>query len=183
MTWRLALALALVAVAAPPVARAAIDYPVVMDLPDWDVAIGLSGGLAFGESGRARHRGALVGLDVGLLQGVAGLHLGVRGWREGWGWRLVGSLEATVWYVGLFGVGVSYGAMGGEGGPDVPDEAVALTFLIAAPVLLSRLGDDGDAGALVLAPYGRPGLRFEQGGGLRGHHEVGLMLRWTSFGY
>ncbi len=81
--------------AASPAARAEIDYPVTLDLPEWDVALGVSGGLAFDEVGGTRHTGALVGVDAGLLHGVFGLHLGLRTWREGWDWRVGGLVEVT----------------------------------------------------------------------------------------
>lgn len=153
-----------------------------LPLPSWDIAIGLTGGVAFAEVESSKQTGALFGVDVALLEGVLGLHLGLRTHREGYAQRLGGLVEFTAWYVVLLGVGCRFGAMLDAGGPDAPETEVGMTLLIAAPFPLVRL-DGGRAGALVVAPFARPGLRFEGRGQVSGFHEVGLMLRWTSFGF
>lgn len=172
-------AVALTGVVAGP-ARA-IDYPVHLALPDWDVAVGLTGGVAFDELGGVSHTGALAGVDVSLLEGVVGLHLGLRTHREGFAWRVGGLVEVTAWYVILLGVGCRLGHMLDSGGPGVADSEIGLTVLVGVPFPLVRL-DEGRAGSLVLMPYARPGLRFDSPA-VSGFHEVGLSLRWTSFGW
>lgn|GEM_PF-1829801 len=159
----------------------AVEYPVHMSLPDWDLAVGLTGGVAFDERGGVSHTGVLAGLDLSLLDGVLGLHLGVRTHREGYSWRVGGLAEVTAWYVVLVGVGCRFGHMVDSGGPGVRDSEVGLTVLVGVPFPLARL-DEGRAGSLVLMPFARPGFRFD-GDGVAGFHEVGLSLRWTSFGW
>ncbi|MCB9731559.1 MAG: hypothetical protein H6745_02865 [Deltaproteobacteria bacterium] len=167
---------------APAGAARAVDYPPVMPLPSWDLAVGLTGGVAFGEARSGGEPGFLAGVDVGLLEGVLGLHVGLRTHREGYAQRLGGLVEATVWYVVMLGVGVRFGHMLDDGGPGVPEDEIGLTVLVAAPFPVWRL-DDGAAGALVVAPFFRPGLRFLADGAWEGYHEAGVMLRWTSFGF
>lgn len=180
---RWAAALALVAtLGLAPRPSLAVDPSANLPLPSWDVAVGLTGGVAFAEVDSSKQTGALVGVDVGLLEGVLGLHLGLRTHREGHAQRLGGLVEFTAWYVVLLGIGCRFGAMLAPGGPDAPDTEVGLTFLIAAPFPIARF-DGGRDGALVLAPFARPGLRFAGGGEVTGFHEVGLMVRWTSFGF
>ncbi|TNF35010.1 MAG: hypothetical protein EP329_06660 [Deltaproteobacteria bacterium] len=177
--WAALVALALAVAVTRP--AWAIDYPVHLPLPDWDVAVGLTGGVAFDEVGGVSHTGALASVDLGLLDGVLGLHLGLRTHREGESWRVGGLVELTAWYVVLLGVGCRFGHMVESGGPDVADDEVGLTVLVGIPFPLARL-DEGRAGSLVLMPFARPGLRFD-GGQVEGFHEVGLSLRWTSFGW
>jgi hypothetical protein len=176
-------ALALVAaLSSAPAARAEIAYPVRMALPDWDLAVGLTGGVAFDENDERRGVGFLAGVDVGVLDNVWGLHLGLRTAREGAGQRVGGLVELTGWYVVMLGLGVRFGAMASDGGPDVPDSEIGATVLLAVPFPLFRV-DEGRGGSFVLAPFARPGLRFLGDGEVAGYHEVGVMLRWTSFGW
>jgi len=170
---------ALIAVAAlllaGPLARGqppSSDLP----LPQTDLAIGLVGGAAFGEL--RGQRGALVGADVGLLHGVLGVHLGVRTFPEGRGQRFGVLAELTVWYVVLLGVGVRHDVMVSGEDRLLPEAPWGVTFLIAVPFPIARLG----GGALLVAPYARPGARFVSDG-VSGFHEAGLMVRWTSFGF
>lgn len=167
---------------APGRAAAEVDYPVRIPLPALDVAVGLTGAWAFDEGPSARNTGGLVGIDVGVLDGVLGVHLGVRTHREGRAWRLGGLAELTVWYGLLLGVGARFGTMLDDGGPGVPTDEVGLTLLVAVPWPVVRL-DGGRAGALVVVPYARPGFRFRGDAGVSGLHELGVMLRWTSFGF
>lgn len=168
--------------AASPAAHAEVDYRSDLDLPHLDVAVGLSAGVAFDEDASRRSTGALGGVDVSLLHGFFGAHLGLRAHPEGGSVRLGAVAEVSWWYLVLLGAGVGVGALAGDGGPRVPRSAVALTFLVGIPFPVARL-DDGAAGSLVLVPYGRPGLRFLADGDIAGFHEVGLMLKWSSFGF
>lgn len=169
-------------VATAPPARAEFDWPVTLAVPDMDVAFGVTGGVAFGEDARARQLGALVGVDASLLTGVFGLHVGLQGHPEGFSTRLGATVEATVWYLVMVGVGARFGALVGDGGPGIPDTTVALTVFVGIPIPLVRLCD-GERGTLVLMPYARPGLRVAAVDDLSGFHEAGLMLKWTSFGF
>lgn len=186
MTARRAVAAlaALVLLALAPPSRAEIDWPIQLPLPEMDLAFGVYGGAAFGEDAPA---GGLVGLEVSLLEGVFGVHAGLRGHREGRADRVGLSLEATWWYLLMLGAGVQVGWMTDEGGPEVPDTAVTLHVLVALPIPLWRIGE-GASGALVIVPYGRPGLRFKDenargDSNVVGFHDAGLMLKWTSFGF
>ncbi|MFT7581153.1 MAG: hypothetical protein ACI9MR_002827 [Myxococcota bacterium] len=161
---------------------AAHAMPARLSLPDWDVSIGVSTGVAFDETGTTGHIGALFGVDVGLLHDVFGLHAGIRTHREGLDWRLGGYVEATAWYVLLLGLGVRFGEMLADGGDGVPDTEVGLTVLVAAPFSIARL-DEGRDGSLIIVPYIRPGLRFVGAEDIVGFHEVGLMVRWSSWGW
>ncbi len=163
-------------------AEAEFDWPVSVSLPDNDWAVGVSGGVAFGEELRARTTGWLAGLDVSWLDGVFGIHGGLRVHREGFDHRLVGYLEATVWYVVLIGAGSHFGGMLGDGGPRVTARVVALHGYFGVPIPVARLGG-GAMGALVVLPYVRPGMRWGDGGDVYGYHEAGVALRWTSFGF
>ena len=58
--------------------------------------------------------GALGGLDVSYLHGVFGAHLSLSASRERTGVRLQPLGELTLWYLGLFGAGVSGAPMLGE---------------------------------------------------------------------
>lgn len=167
---------------APVGAARAVDYPTVLPLPSWDLTVGLTGGVAFGEARSGGAPGLLAGVDVGLLEGVLGLHVGLRTHREGFAQRVGGLVEATVWYVVMLGAGVRFGHMLDDGGPGVPEDEVGLTVLVAAPFPVWRV-DGGAGGAFVVAPFFRPGLRFLGEGAWEGYHEVGVMLRWTSFGF
>ncbi|MGM0574602.1 MAG: hypothetical protein ACQEXJ_02540 [Myxococcota bacterium] len=176
-------AVALLVWAAAPPARA-VDWPVRIPLPRHDVAVGVSGGVSFGERGAFDRREvtALGGADVSWLHGLFGLHLGIHAHPEGTGTRVGATLEASVWYVLLLGAGVGQGWMRGGGAEGVPDRVTSLSLLLAAPFPVARF-DDGRAGALVLAPYFRTGLRFRHAEDVDSRHHAGLMLRWTSFGF
>ena len=106
--------------------------------------------------------------------------------HEGRGERVSGLVEATVWYVLLFGMGVRAGGLVNDAGPEVPEVAVDLTFLLALPIPLWK-DCNTRLGALVLAPYARPGFRMTGNDpdpdDVRSFHEVGLTLRWTSFAF
>ncbi len=178
-----------VAVAGAGSARAEVDWSVDMALPDRDFAFGLTGGVVFDEDRRDAATSGMLGLDASYLDGLFGAHLGVRAHREGFDWRVAGLAEVTWWYLLLLGTGVQVGQMLGDGGPGVPDTAVALTLLVGAPFPIATL-DEGRGGSLVLMPYGRPGLRFrgerpglDRDDRVRGYHEIGVSLRWTSFGW
>jgi len=192
------IALACTAIAALPVgACASFDPAVPYRLPDADWALGVSLATAWDEAETPITGGPLVGIDGSYLDDVFGLHAGVRVHHEGRGERVSGLVEATVWYVLLFGMGVRAGGLvndaglrtdaeGGTEGLDVPRVAVDLTFLVALPIPLWK-DCNGRIGALVLAPYARPGFRMTGNDpgpdDIRGFHEVGLSLRWTSFAF
>ncbi len=163
------------------VARAEVDYRPDLALPQWDWAVGVSGGLAFGEDGSQRSMGALGAVDLSLLHGFFGAHLSLRAHPEGSSVRLGAVAEVSWWYLVMVGAGVGVGAMADHGGPKVPPTTVTVTFVVGVPFLLTRL-EDGEAGAIVLVPYGRPGLRIG-GRDLAGFHEAGLMLKWTTYGF
>jgi hypothetical protein len=162
----------------PNASRAEFDWPLTLRLPDRDVAVGISGGVAFGEARDLHGVGGAGGVKVSLLHGLFGLHTSLRFHREGYSYRLSGGLEASFWYVVLVGAGAEVGGMLGKGGPGVPPLAAAMTVLIAFPVPVAKLGDGG---SLWVVPYARPGMRFEGPEDVTGFHELGLMLEWTSF--
>lgn len=162
----------------PPQARAEFDWSTELALPDNDWSLGVSGGVAFGEAYRASTTGWLLGIDAGWLDGLFGVHGGLRIHREGYGHRVSAYLEGTIWYLVMIGVGTQVGVMADAGGPDVAVRSVALHGLFAAPIPVFTSPD----GSLVLLPYARPGMRFVDGG-IVGYHEAGLSLRWTSFAF
>jgi hypothetical protein len=179
----LVLALGLLGAASP--ARAEFDWPVRVPRPHHDIAIGLSGGIAFGEdlhdSLRRRPIYGLGGVDASWLHGIFGLHLGLHAHPEGTTTRVGATLEATVWYVVMLGLGASYGVTVGDPDREVPRRVPGLTLFIGVPFPIARL--PAGHGALVLVPYVRPGIRFHGHGDLSGFHHAGLQLRWTSFGF
>ena len=179
--WLMALASVAALAAATTDARAEVDYRPDLALPHWDWAVGVSGGVAFGEDGSQRSTGGLGAVDVSLLHGFFGAHLSLRAHPEGTSVRLGAVAELSWWYLVMVGAGVGVGAMADHGGPKVPPTSVALTFVVGVPFLLARV-EGGEAGAIVLVPYGRPGLRIG-GGDLAGFHEAGLMLKWTTYGF
>lgn len=162
-------------------ACATLDPAVPMRLPHHDVALGISGGAVYDERGDRASFGHLIGFDAGYLDDVWGVHVGLRTQHEGDAERLSFLVEGTVWFGALFGLGVRAGWLVTDSNPlfAVPRQAVDLTFLLAVPI---PLGDH-----FVVAPYARPGFRLTGGDpdpdDLRGFHEFGLMLRWTSFGF
>jgi len=167
-------------------ACASLDPAVPYRLPDNDWALGISLASAWDEAESPISGGPLVGIDASYLDDVFGLHSGVRVHHEGRGERVSGLVEATVWYVLLFGMGVRGGGLVNDAGPGVPDVAFDLTFLIALPIPLWK-DCNTRVGALVLAPYARPGFRMTgndpDADDIRGFHEVGITLRWTSFAF
>ena len=167
-----------------PAVWAEIDYPPVIALPDWDVSVGATGGVALGENRRTTGVGPLFGVDVGVLHGVWGLHAGVRGFSEGNDWRVGGLLEVSAWYLLLFGVGWRVGGLiGSEVRPSSPAVSHALTVLVGVPLPIAGFGQGDSASSLVVVPFARPGLRFINASDIVGYHEFGVMLRWTSFGF
>lgn len=165
-----------------PAARAEFDYPVTLRVPSWDVGVGLSGGVAFGEGATRLTSGALGGVDAYLLHGVFGLHVGVRAHPEGESTRIEGLGEVSWWYILMLGVGVTVGHTTSPPGPGVAASSLGFRALVALPLPLWRF-DEGRDGALVLMPFVRPGLRFVGRGEVVGYHEAGLSLAWTSFGF
>jgi len=191
------------ALLALPSACGTVDPAVPMSLPDNDYAIGLSSGLAWDEAadvfavGAARGSQGVVGLDVGYLDSIFGLHGGLSLHGELATERLSLRVEATAWYGLLFGLGARVGWLVGDptpyelsAPPKIPEPdhtSVDLTALLALPIPLWS-DCEGRAGALIIAPYARPGLRLTgaadgtpRADTIRGFHEVGLMLRWSSF--
>lgn len=163
-----------------------VDPAVPYRVPDGDWALGVTVATAWDESASPVDGGGLLGVDVGWLEHVFGLHAGMRIQHEGKGERLSGLVEATAWYVLLFGVGARAGWMVSDGGPGVPDAAFDVTLLVALPLPLWKDCRER-SGALVIAPYARPGFRLTGGDpdpdDVRGFHELGLMLRWSSFAF
>jgi hypothetical protein len=173
-----------VVLGAAPQAGAEFDWPLGARLPHHDVAVGLSGGIAFAEDHGRGSVGGLVGVDLSYLHGVFGAHLAVNAFPERTGWRVQPLGEVTFWYVGLFGAGVSVAPMLGEIPSDAPKVAVALHALVGFPIPIGSVGPDAEPhGTFVLVPFARPGLRLGPRGAVTGHHTVGLMLKWTSFGF
>ena len=166
-----------------------LDPAVPYRLPDDDWSLGVTVATAWDERAGPLEGGGLLGIDAGWLEDVFGLHAGVRVQREGLGERVSGLVEATAWYVLLFGLGARVGAMvsdPGPGKPYIPDVAFDLTLLFALPIPLWKDCRDR-TGALVIAPYARPGFRVTGGDpdpdDVRGFHELGIMLRWSSFAF
>lgn len=181
----LILAVVISAIAPSSPARAEFDWPPRVPLPHHDIAVGISGGLAFGEdlgaSMRRRPLYGLGGVDVSWLHGVFGLHLGLHAHPEGSTTRVGGTLEATVWYVVMLGLGGSYGVTTGDGDPAVARHARGLTFFLGVPIPIARLRHG--RGAIVVMPFVRPGVRFHGAGDVSGFHQAGLQIRWTSFSF
>jgi len=166
------------------------DYAVPLHLPDNDWAVGVSGAVVWDESTAIDQGKGLVGLDASWLDGVWGVHAGVRYHAERGGIQRVGGLlEATGWYGVMFGLGVRVG-VAVEGLDDAPSEthpsrtAVDLTALIALPIPVWK---QHDVGAIVVLPYVRPGYRItgndKDPDDIRGFHELGVSVRWTSFSF
>ena len=163
---------------------ASFDPGVPTRLPDADWAVGASLGVTWDEAKDPLRGGGLVGVDASFLEDVFGLHAGLRLQREGRGTRLSGLVEATAWYLVLFGVGARVGGLVADAGEDIPERTAELTFLFALPIPVWRDCLER-RGALVVMPYARPGLRFLGGreDRIRGVHELGISLRWTSFSF
>jgi len=175
---RAALAALALVVGLAPAAHGEFDWPVGAHLPHHDLAVGVTGGLAFGEAdGRPAFSG-VGGIDLSYLHGVFGAHISLAAFPERTGVRVQPLAEVTFWYVALFGAGVSVAPMVGDVPSGVPPTAVALHVLLGVPI---PLWSPGESGALVLVPFTRPGLRLGPRGAITGHHTVGVMLKWTSF--
>ena len=165
---------------------ASVDPAVPYRLPDNDWALGVSLATAWDEAETPISGGPLVGIDASYLDDVFGLHAGVRVHNEGRGERVSGLVEVSAWYLLMFGLGVRAGELVNDAGPGVPEVAVDITFLVALPIPLWK-DCSSRIGALVLAPYARPGFRLtgndRDPDDIRGFHEIGLTLRWTSFAF
>lgn len=158
------------------------DPPVPMRLPDDDWAIGVSGAVVWDESSAIDLGDGLVGVDASWLDGVWGLHAGVRVHGDVGAYTRVGGLvEATGWYGIMLGLGSRFGWTTEGAHP-----AVDLTLLVAVPIPIWK-DCVGRTGALVIAPYARPGFRLtgndRDPDDLRGFHEVGITVRWTSYSF
>ncbi len=165
------------------------DLP--MHLPSNDFAFGIDTGLIWGDDDGLQLAPS-AGLEVSWLDGAYGLHGGVAFHPEADVARVAVRAEATVWYAALFGVGLRAGPLTrrpwdrelAEPAPTRPPAfATDLTALMALPLAVWRREGQG---AFVVLPYVRPGLRL--GGGTRdgatsGIHELGLMLRWTTYAF
>ena len=90
-------------------AKAEFNWPLNATLPNHDLAVGLTGGVAYGEQGGQGAFGALGGVHVSYLHGVMGAELTLLTHPERTGVRLEVLTEMTVWYVFLIGVGVGLG--------------------------------------------------------------------------
>jgi len=180
-------------------ACATIDPAVPFRLPDDDWSVGLVGGVVWDERESPLTGGPLGGVEVGWLDDVFGVHGGLRVQGEGRTARVTATAEVSAWYLAVFGLGVRAGYAPAESVRELssaaPDSArgvavsrwaTDLTLLVALPIPVWKDCVDR-TGALVLAPYVRPGIRITGGDpdpdDLRGFHEVGLMLRWTSFAF
>lgn len=177
MKW-LAISVCVLGVGLAPPARADVDWPLDFAMPQGDLAMGLGGGLALGEELRPGDLGGLVCLSASWLDGPFGLHATAYGHRERRANRLGASLEATVWYVLLLGAGISHGVMDAPGGPEVPEEATALTLFAGVPWPVMRLEAGG---SWLILPWVRPGLRIDSAQGVSLHTQVGANLVWTTF--
>ena len=80
----------------------------------------------------------------------------------------------------LLGAGVSHGVMDASGGVEVPDEVTALTLFAGVPWPVKRLEDGG---SLVILPWVRPGLRFEEEQSVTLHTQAGGNLLWSTFSF
>jgi hypothetical protein len=162
-------------------AKAEVDWATDFQLPNHDVALGLSMGAAFSEAG-TRASGILGGFDISYYHGFLGLHL--NGWAhpEGPGIRLGGGFEGSFWYVAMAGLGIRVGTLLGGDVLGSSQHTVAITTLLGLPLPLVSLSE-GKGGTLVLMPFIRPGLRLVGGGNITGHHQAGVTLTWTSYGF
>ena len=178
----LALGLVAVLLAVPARASAEADWPIDLKLPDLDWAVGVGAAAAFGDKGGKAETGLLLAADVSFLHSMFGATLGVRAYKEGAAWRVGGLAEVTFWYLVMIGVGASIGWMTADGGPRARDQEVAIHAMLGVPFPMWSI-EDGARGTMVAMPYARPMMRFEAHGDIEGFYEIGLMLKWTSFGY
>jgi len=159
-----------------------LDPAVPLGLPDGDLALGVSAAVMWDEREPLDQGEPLVGVDASWLDGVWGLHGGLRWYGEGSRERVGLLVEATGWYGLLLGVGARVGwATSGEAGP-VGD----LTFMIGVPVPLVRASAER-GWSIVLVPYARPGFRLTGGDrdsdDVTGYHELGVSLRWSTYAF
>ncbi|MCC6624102.1 MAG: hypothetical protein IT385_22795 [Deltaproteobacteria bacterium] len=159
-----------------------IDPDVPLLTPDSDWVVGVSGGVIWDESEPLDQGEGLGGVDVGWLDGVWGLHAGVRLHGEGTRSRVGLLAEATAWYGVILGLGTRVGfATSGPVGP-----AVDLTLLLALPIPIIQDCADREW-TVLLVPYARPGFRLTGGDAdaddVRGVHELGVSVRFTTFGF
>jgi hypothetical protein len=164
---------------------ATVDPALPMRLPDSDHAVGISVALAQ----RSRPH---FGVDYAYLDGVFGLDAGLSIEGEADVARVALRTEALVWYGLVFGLGARVGWLTSRAWdaelatPEPvrpPRFATDLTALVAYPLAVWS----SPAGAILIAPYLRPGLRVapsaHPGAVLSGVHEFGLMLRWSTFSF
>jgi hypothetical protein len=161
------------------VAHADFDWPLGWQLPNHDIALGLAGGVNFGETGESFNSGPSASVSIGYHHKLLGIRGSVSTRHEGLSQHVGGGIELTVWYVVLVGGGVTYWEALAEPGRDIPIKAWGMSGFVALPLPLARLGSS----TLVIMPYARPGLRFAADGAVQGHHEAGLSLEWTTFGF
>ncbi|MGB0588478.1 MAG: hypothetical protein ACPGU1_02250 [Myxococcota bacterium] len=179
-----ALALALVLIAGLPHSAAAeFDWPLTSRLPHHDIAVGLNGGVAFGDSGERFTTGVAGGVDLSYLHGVFGAHLSLTTFVERTGVRLQPLAELSLWYVALVGVGLSVSPFLGDHASDVPETAVTLHMLLGLPIPIWSARPEDGGGSISIMPFARPGFRVQEAGVVKGHHTVGLMVKWSSFGF
>ncbi|MFO0750200.1 MAG: hypothetical protein U1F43_31710 [Myxococcota bacterium] len=175
------LALALAACVAGCGTFGGFDPPVPMRLPDDDWALGVSTAVVWDESKAIDQGDGLVGVDASWLDGVWGLHAGLRVHGDGLYTRVGGLVEATGWYIVMLGLGTRFGWT-----TDGAHPATDLTFLVALPIPVWK-DCVGRSGSIVVAPYARPGFRLtgndRDPDDIRGWHEVGITVRWTSYAF
>jgi len=159
-----------------------IDPDAPLLTPDSDWIVGASAAVIWDETEPVGQGEALGGLDVGWIDGLVGVHAGLRVHGEGTRTRVGALVEGTVWYGVVLGLGARVGfATSGPVGP-----AVDLTILLALPIPIIQ--DCADrAWTVLLVPYARPGFRLTGGDrdadDVRGVHELGVSVRFTTFGF
>lgn len=161
--------------------RAEFDWPLDWQLPDADISVGITGGVNFGEEGSDFNTGPALGASFSLHDGFLGIRAAVGARREGLSNHLGGTVDVLFWYVVLIGGGVSYWEALDEPGREIPRRAWGVSAFVGLPIPLLRFKTTG--GTLALMPYGRPGIRFGEAGAVQGHHEVGISIEYTTFGF
>jgi hypothetical protein len=162
-------------------ARAEFDWPLDWRLPSADISVGLSGGLNFGEEGSDFNAGPAFSATFAWHHGLLGLRAAVGAKREGLAMHVGATVDVLFWYVVLIGGGASYWEALEEPGREIPREAWGVGAFVGVPIPVMSL--EGGGGTLVLLPYGRPGIRFGENGDVQGHHEIGISLEYTTFGF
>ena len=163
-------------------AHAEDAWPIHLTFPHHDWAMGLSGAAAFSEHGGEKLTEALFGVDASYLHDLFGVHLSLRVQTEGDAFRVGALLEASVWYLVMFGVGASVGWLTDDVTGPNPETLPAVHVMVGIPFPLFNL-DEGVGGTVVGMPYVRPMIRFLGGEEIAGFFELGVMLKWTSFRY